>query len=264
MQAGPIPFRRQHVWLAWELTKREWLARYRHALLGRLWALAIPVLMLGVYLLAFGPLVRGHWPGAYGWGDFALAVFIGLAVHGLFSECLMRAPTLVTTNPSYVTRIVFPLDLLPWPILVSASVQFALQMLVLLVVVAATRGLGWSILTVPLLPLPLLPFLLGLLWMLGALGVYVRDLRQLVAPASSVMLFLSSALVPLTAVPERWRWVFEINPLTPIIEQLRRVLLWGLWPQWWGLFTYLLLVSAFALAAHALFMRLRPGFADVL
>ncbi|MFN7136512.1 MAG: ABC transporter permease [Thermomonas sp.] len=262
--AGPLPRQRQHLWLAWELARREWLGRYRGAHLGRLWALATPLLMLAVYLLAFGPLVRGHWPGVDGWGEFALVVFAGLAVHGLFAECLARAPMLVAAQPGFVTRVLFPLDLLPWPVLAGALLQFAMQLLVLLGGLACTRGLAWSALALPLVVLPALPFLLGLLWALGALGVFLRDLGQLVAPATTAMLFLSSALVPLATVPARWRWLFELNPLTTIIEQLRRVLFLGLWPQWPLLLAYLGLACGFALLAHALFRRLQPGFADVL
>lgn len=265
ISAGPVPVSRQHRWLAWELAKRDLLGRYRGAHFGLLWTLATPLLMLGVYLLAFGPLLKARWPGAAGWQDFALMVFAGLAVHGLFAECLARAPSLVVAQPGLATRVLFPLDLLPWPALATAVFHFAMQMLVLLVGVLLWHG-GPPItaLALPLVLLPFLPFLLGLLWGLGALGVYLRDINQIVAPVATAMLFLSSALMPLETLPARYRWVFELNPLTLIIDQVRRVLFLGLWPQWQALVLYMLVALVACALAYGLFCKLQPGFADVL
>lgn len=263
--AGPIPATRQHLWLAWELAKRDLLDRYRGAALGLLWALVTPLLMLGVYMLAFGHLLKARWPGVDNWHDFALVLFAGLAVHGLFAECLTRAPTLVVSRASYATRMVFPLDILPWPALAGALFQFCMNLLVLLGVMLIWRGPPpLSALSLPLVLLPFLPFLLGLLWALGALGVYLRDIGQLTAPVTTAMLFLSSALVPLASLPARYRWLFELNPLTTIIEQLRRVLFFGLWPDWPLLALYSAVALLFCALGHALFRRLSPGFADVL
>ncbi|MCL6620290.1 MAG: ABC transporter permease [Thermomonas hydrothermalis] len=253
----------QMVWLAWQLARRDWQGRYRGAQFGALWALLTPLLMLAVYLLALGPLLQGRWPGVQGWPALGLMLYSGLAVHGLFAECLARAPQLVAAQPGYVRRVRFPLALLAWPALLAALAQFAMQLLVLLLVLPFVHGMSLTLLALPVVLLPMVPLLLAVLWAGGALGVYLRDLGQLVAPVSTVTLFLSSALVPLHAVPLPWRWLFAINPLTPIIDQLRRVLFQGLWPQWPVLLGYLALALLLAIAARLLFNRLQPGFADV-
>lgn len=263
--AGPLPRTRQHLWLAWVLARRDLHGRYRGAVLGLLWALLTPMLMLGVYLLAFGPLLRARWPGVDSWQAFALMVFSGLAVHGLFAECLVRAPALVVERAGYATKVVFPLDILPWPALATALFHFCMQLLVLLAGVLWLRGgLPPTVLALPLVLLACLPLLLGVLWALGALGVFLRDIAQLVAPLVTVLLFLSSALVPLDVLPARYRWLFELNPLTLIIEQLRRVLFFGLWPQWPLLALYAGLALLAGGTGYALFRKLQPGFADVL
>ncbi|MBN8716068.1 ABC transporter permease [Thermomonas sp. S9] len=260
-----LPVRADQRTLVWELIRRELAGKYRGTGLGALWALATPLLMLLVYTLAFGHLARAQWPGLHGLGEFALWVFAGLAVHAAFAECLARAPALVTAQPNYVTRVRFPLALLAWPVLASALFHLAMNLLVLLLALALRRGgLPPTLLALPLVLLPLLPLLLGLLWSLGALGVYLRDLGQLVAPLATAALLLSSALVPPAAVPAGWRWLFLANPLTTLIDQLRRVLFLGQWPQWPQLAGYALLALLFALLAQALFRRLQAGFADVL
>lgn len=263
--AGPLPLRRHHRSLAWALAKRDLLGKYRGARLGMLWALATPFMMLLVYTLAFGHLTRGQWPGLRSLQDFALWVFAGLAIHGTFAECLVRAPTLVTSNPSYVTKVVFPLDLLPWPVVTSAFFHLAMHLLVLLLALLVWRGgLPLTAVALPLVLLPLLPFLLGVLWLLAAVGTYLRDIGQLAGPVATAMLFLSSAILPTQAIPPRWQWVVEWNPLTPVIDQARAVLFLGEWPSPGPLVLESCLAVVFALAAHAVFRRLRPGFADVL
>lgn len=257
--------RRQHRSLAWELAKRDLLGRYRGASLGMAWALATPFLMLLVYTLAFGHLARGQWPGLHTLQDFALWVFAGLAIHGAFAECLVRAPTLVVANASYVTKVVFPLDLLPWPVVATAVFHLGMNLLVLLLALLYWRGgLPATAIALPLVLLPLLPFLLGILWLLAAVGTYLRDIGQLTGPVATAMLFLSSAILPVQAIPLRWQWVVEWNPLTPVIDQVRAVLFLGQWPDPRLLGLEFCLAVVFGLAAHAVFRTLRPGFADVL
>lgn len=265
VDAGLLPLRGPHRALAWALVRRELEGQYRGAGLGAAWALATPFLMLLVYTLAFGHLAKGQWPGISTLHEFALWMFAGLVLHAAFAECLARAPALVAAHPSYVTKVLFPLDLLPWPVLASALFHLAMNLLVLVLALSWWRGLpSPTCLALPLVLLAFLPFLLGVLWTLGALGVYLRDIGQLVAPAATATLFLSSALVPPSAMPSRWRWLFELNPLTPIIDQVRRVLFLGQWPEWPLLAAYAVAATLFAMLSHRLFRRLQPGFADVL
>jgi len=196
--------------LAYELTQREVLGRYRGASFGLLWSLISPFLMLLVYTLAFGFVMKGRWPGSSGsTTDFALILFAGLTVHGFFAECFIRAPQLIVGNTGYVKRVVFPLDILVWSMTFSALFHLA--------------------------------------------GV-----------VATAMLFLSSAIIPVESVPESYRIVFELNPLTFIINQVREVVIWGRLPDWTGLAIYTVIACAIAFIGHRIFTKLRVGFADVL
>ncbi len=249
-----------------ELTKREILGRYRGASIGLLWSLISPFLMLMVYTLAFGYILRSRWPGTSGsTTDFALILFVGLVVHGFFAECLTRAPQLVLSNPGYVKRVVFPLEILACSMTLTALFHLAMNLVVLVALKWFWHGeLYWHMLLLPVVIAPLAILTVAVGWFLSALGVYLRDISQFVGVLATAMLFLSSAIIPLESLPEDYRWVFRANPLTLIIDQAREVVIWGRMPDWTALGIYTACVSGLALLALAFFRRMRGGFADVL
>ncbi len=264
--AGPFTAFGRHRSLTFELARRDVLGRYRGASFGLVWSMLTPFLMLLVYTLAFGSVFQSRWPQAGAGGpDYTMILFVGLIVHGFFSECLIRAPQLVVGNPSFVKRVVFPLEILPWPMLLSALFH-ALMNLAVFALLHAVR-FGAPPATLVLFPLVLLPLALlcaGIGWLFGALGVYLRDIGQITGVLATAMLFLSSAVVPVESLPDTYRWAFELNPLSFIIDQARAVALWGRWPDWPGLGLYALGSLAFCYATYAWFRATRPGFGDVL
>lgn len=263
---APFSLIRNQTDLVLELAKREILGRYRGAAFGLFWSLLAPFLMLLVYSMAFGYILKSRWPGTDGsTGQFLLILFVGLIVHGFFAECLTRAPQLVLGNPSYVKKVVFPLDALSWSMVLSAMFHLAMNALVLFgMMLFFRRGIPPTALLLPVVLLPLLTMSLGIGFLLSAAGVYVRDIGQFVGVIASAMYFLSSAIVPVQALPENYRPYFYINPLTSIIDQARDVAIWGKMPDWtqWG--THLLCSLAFMIAAHWAFQKMRRGFGDVL
>ncbi|UNK48880.1 ABC transporter permease [Lysobacter sp. S4-A87] len=252
--------------LVFELTRREILGRYRGASFGLLWSLISPFLMLMVYTLAFGFIMKSRWPGTTGTTtEFALILFVGLTVHGFFAECVNRAPSLIVGNTSYVKRVVFPLDLLVWSMTFSALFHLLMNTVVLLLLQLLWNGqIHATTLLFPLVVLPLIILTVGVGWIVSALGVFLRDIGQVVGVVTAAMLFLSSAIVPVDSVPEHYRWVFMANPLTFIINEARQVVIWGNAPNWLGLGIYFVIAIAVASFGHMLFQKLRKGFADVL
>lgn len=249
-----------------ELTKREILGRYKGATVGLLWSLVSPFLMLMVYTMAFGYILRSKWPGATGSiTDFALILFVGLIIHGFFAECLTRAPQIILANPGYVKRVVFPLEILSISMTLTALFHLAMNVVVLLVLKWYWHGeVHWQAVLLPLVVAPLVLLAVAVGWFLSALGVFVRDISQVVGVLAAAMLFLSSAIVPVEAVPEQYQWVFHVNPLTLIIDQAREVVIWGRMPDWAALGWYSVCTAVLALLALLFFRRVRGGFADVL
>lgn len=186
-------------------------------------------------------------------------------MHGFFAECFTRAPQLIVSNTSYVKRVVFPLDLLVWSMAFSALFHLLMNMVVLLILHLCVKGsIPPTAVLLPVVVLPLVILTVGVGWIVSALGVYLRDIGQIAGVVATAMLFLSSAIVPLDSVPASYRIVFELNPLTFIINQVREVVIWGRLPDWTGLAIYTVIACVVAVIGHRLFNKLRVGFADVL
>jgi lipopolysaccharide transport system permease protein len=263
---GPFGAWLRHPSLTWEMTRRDVLGRYRGASFGLLWSLISPFMMLVVYTLAFGYILKSRWPGTTGnTADFAMLLFMGLIVHGFFAECLSRAPSLIAGTPNLVKKIVFPLDILPWTLVMSAFFHAVMNTVVFVLLNLLLRGeFHPTTLLWPLVMLPLVFVTLGVVWLLSSLSVYLRDISQVTGVVVTAMLFLSSAIIPVETLPERYRAIFHLNPLTLIIDQAREVAFWGRLPDWSALGIYMIGALAFAYAGFAVFQKTRRGFADVL
>ncbi|WP_079522856.1 MULTISPECIES: ABC transporter permease [Luteibacter] len=255
-----------HRSLVWELSKRDVLGRYRGASFGLLWALISPFLVLGVYTFAFGFVMKNKWPQVEGGQThFSIILFVALIVHGLFSECLTRSPSLVVSQPNFVKKVIFPLQILPWPMLLSALFHAFMNLMVFMLLRLFMEGtIAWTIIFFPVVILPLAMLSLGVAWALAALGVYLRDIGQITGVMSTALLFMSSAMIPLSSVPASYRGWFELNPLTFIIDQAREVCLWQHMPDWQGLGIYAVIALAVMYAGYGWFASTQRGFADVL
>jgi lipopolysaccharide transport system permease protein len=257
-------------WRQWRLVSRlawrEIEGRYRGARMGMLWPIVHPLILLALYTFVFGAIFQVKWsapPGGH--AEFATMVFAGLVVHGFFAECMARAPAIVLANPSYVKRVVFPLEVLAWVTVLAASFHAALNFLVLLCFVAIGAGtVPMTILLLPLVLLPLLLLTLGATWLVAALGVYLRDIGQVMGLVVTVLLFLSPVFYPVSAVPLPYRELIAWNPLTPVIEMVRAVAIVGTTPDWLVWAAVMLAGLVAAVAGFHVFQRARPGFADVL
>ena len=250
----------------WQLAKREVIGRYRGSALGLLWSFFNPLLMLLVYTFVFSIVFRARWEHGTGTRtEFAILLFVGMIVHGLFAECVTRAPLLVLGNVNFVKRVIFPLEILPWVAMGSALFHAAISIAVLFLFCAVMRmPLHWTVMLLPFVMFPLIMLTMGVCWFLASTSVFVRDLSHTVGIAVSVLLFLSPVFYPVSALPEAYRRLLYLNPLTFPIEQTRDVLVWGKAPDWSGLLVYALGSLAVAWLGFAWFQKARRGFADVL
>ena len=249
-----------------QLTKRDVLGRYRGSVLGLAWSFFNPLIMLIVYTFVFSVVFKARWSVA---GEdkvnFAIILFVGLIVYGLFAECINRAPSLILSNSNYVKKVVFPLEVLPSVALGSALFHAGVSLAVLLAAqLLINQRLPWTVVIFPIILLPLLLATLGFAWLLSALGVYMRDIGQTTTILTTVLMFLSPLFYPVSTLPKSYQFWLHLNPLTFIIEEGRNVLIFGNTPNWigWGLaFAAGLLFSA---GGFWWFQKTRKGFADVL
>ena len=248
------------------LVEREVAMRYRGAMFGLIWSFLNPIFMLAIYTFVFSVVFKARWStGSDSKTEFALVLFAGLLVFNLFSECLNRAPSLILANANYVKKVVFPLEILPWVVLGSATFHALMGLLVWLLAYLIFFGIPHlTILWLPAVTLPLFLYSLGFMWLLASLGVYLRDISQLIGTFTTILMFLSPIFYPITALPEQYRIFLQLNPLTQVVEQVRDVLFWGKSPDLAALFVSLVCSIAVAAFGFAWFQKTRKGFADVL
>lgn len=248
------------------LVQREVLGRYKGSVLGIFWSLATPIFMLAVYTFVFSVVFKARWGGGSdSKTEFALLLFAGLIIFNLFSECIGRAPGLILANVNYVKKVVFPLEVLPWVSMGSALFHFAVSLGVWLVAYLVLFGVPhWHVVLLPLVVLPLVLFVMGLSWALASLGVYLRDVGQIIGLVITVLMFLTPIFYPASALPEAYQPLMFFNPLTLPIEMARDMLYWSKVPQLGTLAIYTAGAGAFAMLGFAWFQKTRKGFADVL
>lgn len=252
-----------------QMAKREVVGRYKGSVMGLLWSLLNPIFMLAVYTFFFSVVFKARWGVVEGVEEsktqFAVVLFVGMIVHGLFAEVLNRAPTLITSNVNYVKKVIFPLEILPVISLFAALFHSLISLMVLLTAfVIFNHYLPWTVIFVPLVFLPLIIISLGFAWMLASLGVFLRDVGQSIGLFTTVLMFVSPVFFPITAMPEKYRPFIMANPLTFIIEQAREVLIWGHLPDWTGIAIYTAVACVITWIGFIWFQKTRKGFADVL
>lgn len=211
----------RHRYLLGQLVKRDVLLRYRGAMFGVLWIFLSPLLMLAIFAYVFGEVFQARWPQQHGTLPFWVLLYVGLITFNVFSETVSRAPASVRGYPSYVKKIIFPVQILPLVPLGASLVHGAFNFLILLAALAWVGGFHWQVLLLPLLLLPIFLLASGLSWFTAAWGVFIKDMTQIVPMLVQMLLFLSPVFYPVSAVPAALRPVYLFNPMGTVIEASR-------------------------------------------
>ena len=257
----------RHRELILQMARREVIGRYRGSIMGLAWSFFNPVMMLVVYTFVFSVVFKARWGAGADESKtgFAIVLFVGMIVYGLFAEMVNRAPLLILSNVNYVKKVIFPLEILPVVSMGAALFHTFISLGVLLAAILLINGsMAWTAIFFPLVILPLLIATLGIAWFLASLGVFVRDVGQTVIIFTTALMFISPVFYPVSALPEKFQAWLMLNPLTFVIEQSRAVMIIGKLPDWSGLGIYSLISLFVAWAGFWWFQKTRKGFADVL
>lgn len=248
------------------LTVREVVSRYRGSIFGLMWSFFNPVFMLAVYTFVFSVVFKSRWrTGSTSKGEFAVVMFAGLIVFYVFTECLNRAPGLIISNSNYVKRVVFPLEILPIVSLATSLFHALVSLIVWLIFYFVVFGLPpFTIFLFPFVTLPLIFLATGFSWFLASLGVFFRDIGQVVGILTTALTFLSPLFFPASALPAAYQKLFLMNPIAPVIEEARDVLIWGNVPSVKFYLCYLLFSIVIAWLGFAWFQKTRKGFSDAI
>src|ERR1035437_2269306 len=256
----------RHRELLWQFTQRNVELRHKGSHLGLIWSVLNPLLMLGLYVLVLGYIFGGKFgvlPNETKI-DFGLGVFFGLTLFQFLSEVLGVSPTIIVGNPNFVKKVVFPLEILPVASVGGALFHMLISLcLVLLSLLLFGRGIGWGIFWLPVIIAPLVLLAMGTAWLLSALGVFFRDMAQVIQFISTALMWASGVFFSAQKYPGAWTYL-RYNPLLLAIDLTRDAALWAR-PLNYHHLAYL---YAFGLVAcylgHLAFRRMKPAFADVL
>lgn len=249
-----------------QFTARNVELRHKGSYLGIAWSILNPLLMLGLYVLVFGYIFGGSFGQPQESRiEYGLGIFLGLTLFHFTSEVLATSPAVIVGNPNFVKKVVFPLEILPAANVGAAFFHLLIGLaLALAGVVLLGGGLSWQVFWLPVILLPLILLCLGVNWLFSALGVFLRDIAQLMQFLSMALLFASAVFYPISKIPAGV-WVFlRYNPVLLAIELTRDAVLWHE-PLNFTHLTYLYLCGiAVCYTGYAVFRRLKPAFADVL
>lgn len=250
-----------------QFTLRNVELRHKGSRLGLIWSVLNPLLMLGLYVFVFGYIQRGHFgilPNETRL-DYALGIFVGLTVFHLFAEVLATAPTVIMANPNFVKKVVFPLEVLP-AASVGASLIHMLGSLTLALIGIAALGPGLTanVFWVPIILFPLLLLLLGMAWFFAAVGVFFRDISQIVTLLSMGLMFASAVFYSASTLPPTAWSILRFNPMLLAIELMRDATMWNQPMKFFHLAYLMTFGSVAAVIGYCCFRKMAPAFADVL
>lgn len=247
--------------VVWALSRRDFVARYKQAVLGVAWAVFTPVVLMVVFSVFFQRVTKVDTGGV----PYSLFAYLGLLPWTFFSASLLQGGTSLVSNNLLIRKIRCPREFFPISGVAVALADGAIAVGVLLVLFAMNGFAphATSVL-VPVFLVIQLAFALGAALIASALLVYVRDLRHGLPVLLQLGLFATPVAYGLGAVPPHWRPVYSLlNPLVPVIDGYRRTVLLGTQPEW-GLVGLGAVGAAAALVGgYALFKKLEPGIADV-
>jgi lipopolysaccharide transport system permease protein len=257
---------RNNAYLLWQLTKKDIEMRYKGSVLGILWSLLTPLLMLVIYTIVFSEVFQVKWGnGMDNKFAFALTLFSGLNVINMMTEVLNRSTTLIAGHVNYVKKIIFPLEILPLMLTFSGFFNCLIGYLILLLAnLVLTHAISPTLWLFPVAIVPVVLISIGIGYIVSGISVFLKDMINFIAIVSVLLMYTSPVFFPLEAVPERFAIILKLNPLTYVIENMRNITLYGNVVDWSFWFISITVGCLLSVIGYKIFQLLKKGFADVL
>jgi lipopolysaccharide transport system permease protein len=247
------------------MVRRDILGRYRGSFGGVFWTLLNPLLLMLTYFFVFGVVLRTRFGSDPSRAGFALYFLAGMLPWLAFSEAAGRAPTVMLEHRNFVKKLVFAVETLPINLVVSGLVSETFALLLFGIGLFLARGaVPASVVWLPALIVPQVLFTAGICWFLGALGVFVRDLGQVIGFLLTLWFFLTPICYPEGSLPAAALPLLAKNPMFVLVRGYRAILLEGQAPAWGSLWKLWIVAAAVFILGHAWFYKLRRSFADII
>lgn len=263
--AAPVRAILENYRLIRSMAKRDILARYRGSIGDVFWTVLNPLLLMATYFFVFGVVLRARFGADRSSTGFALYFLAGMLPWLAFSEPAGRAPHVVLEHRNFVKKLIFPLETLPVNQVVSGLITEMFAAAVFLAALLVLRGaIPLSVVWLPVLLIPQLLFTLGICWFLAALGVFVRDLGQIMGFLLTLWFFITPICYSEANLPENALFILKKNPIFVLVRGYRAILLEGHAPELVPLIKLWVIALALFFLGHAWFYKLRKNFADVI
>lgn len=252
-------------WLLWYFVQRQLTRKYRGSLLGFVWLFLGPLFMVILFTLIFSEIIGLRFRETDSVTNFGLYLYCGLVPFLAFSDTLGQSVTSVRGNSSLMKKVVFPLEILPMSLAITAFITqlFGFGALLVLVVLLE-HELQWTLVLLPIIAVPQFLFLLGLGHLLSVAGAYVPDLRESTQALTRALFFMTPIIWPAERVEGTpFEFVVDYNPLAFVVESYRNLMLDGVLPNPSALMWFTLFAAALTIAGLVLFVRVKKRFADL-
>jgi lipopolysaccharide transport system permease protein len=249
----------------WDFAVRDVAQRYRGSVFGIVLGFAQPFLMLSIYAIVFSFLIRSGRANDMTKIEWVMYLFCGLNFWWPITEVFGTGPNIIWGRPNLVKRVVFPLEALSPSCTLACLFQGLLGFsMYLLFTVALRHFFPWRTIALPLVLLPMIFLCFGLGWLLGAIGVFFRDMTRVTTSLITAWFFLTPIVYPERVIPPHYARLLWLNPVAIFVRQLREISFFNVWPNWLHLLYTTLICFVFAFACYRVHLRLRPAYADVL
>lgn len=240
---------------------REFVIRYKQSIIGVVWAIIQPLSMMLLFVLVFGMIMKTsskNYP-------YVLFFYSGVLPWTFFSASMNFAIPSLSNNFTLITKIYFPREIIPLSGIAVCFIDYLLGFVVYLVLLACYQtpvnaNFLWYF---PLMAMLVL-FTISMSYFLSALNVYYRDVKLATAFLLQIWFFFTPVIYSIDTVNERWKYLLFCNPLTFIIENMRRVTIEGRGLVWWQLCLEAAFILLFYLVTQRIFTRIERAFADVI
>ena len=239
------------------LVKQDINGRYKGSIFGFLWTLLNPLFMLLVYSIVFQFVFRSDIE------NYPIYLFICLMPWNAFNNMIGAGTTCVSNNASILKKVYFPREVLPLSVVISNTIQYFFSVVIIFIALLVSGvGISWYALLLPIVVLVQITFAFGIILILSAVNVYVRDVQYMMNPIMMIWMYASPILYSISMVPQKWLWLYKLNPMVSILQGYQNILYDQTLPDFKSLGIVFLVSIVICIIGYLIFNKLQRRFAE--
>ena len=256
----------RHRQLTFAMARREIADRYAGQSLGILWAIIHPIVIMGVYVFIFAYVIKMKVGGTQELPlDYTAYLLSGLIPWMCFQESMSKASVVIVNNANLVKQVVFPIEVLPVKVVIASLFSMLISLVILMLyVLMVNHSIPRTYLLLPVLLLFQMALMIGINYMLSAIGAYFRDVKDFVQIFNTIGLYLVPIFYLPDQVPSIFRPLLYCNPFSYIIWCYQDVLYFGRLVHWWAWLVFFCFAVSALLAGYRTFRKLKTMLGNVL